>query len=436
MNWNWWVARRYLLGRSRAAFSFQTSVGILSVALGVAALLLVQAVMAGFMKNLRDLMLGARPHVLISYESSFSRLQLPRWEEIQQKIETVPGVIAASPFFQRDAMATNGDEVAGIQLFGVVPKDMLRASIIGGKMREGSFLNLNGTGSTGVSEAARFAIEKRKELPGIVLGSVLAENLFVGAGDEVTIICPLCGLGPTGPTARPKKFVVVGIYRLGFSEFDSTLAFTDLATAQEFFDPGLPAEDKYVTGIQVRVDSVDQARAISGDIMRRALTDWDEPRIRARSWEESFGDLFKALALEKLGLFIVVLIIVIVASFNIAGSMIVLVREKIHDIAILKAMGATNGAVQRVFLFTGAFIGLFGTLAGLLLGLGLCWIESTFHLVPIDPAVYQMDHLPLLVRAEDVFWVIVAPVFVTTAAAFFPSLQAGRLTPAEALRNE
>ncbi len=436
MSWNWWVARRYLLGRSRAAFSFQTSVGILSVALGVAALLIVQAVMAGFMKNLRDLMLGARPHVLVSYESSFSRLQLPHWEEIQQKVESVPGVVATSPFFQRDAMITNGDEVAGIQLFGVVPKDVLRAAIFGDKMRDGTFMNLNGPAAEHVSEAAKFAIEKRKELPGIVLGSVLAENLFVSTGDEVTIICPLCGIGPTGPTARPKKFVVVGIFKLGFVEFDSTLAFSDLATAQDFFDPGLAPEDRYVTGIQVRVDNVDNARAISGDIMRRALTEWDQPRIRARSWEESFGDLFKALALEKLGLFIVVLIIVIVASFNIAGSMVVLVREKIHDIAILKAMGASNGAVQRVFLYTGAFIGLVGTLSGLVLGLGLCWVESTFHLIPIDPAVYQMDHLPLLVRIEDVIWVVLAPVCVTTMAAFFPSLQAGRLTPAEALRNE
>ncbi len=436
MSWTWWVARRYLLGRSRAAFSFQTSVGILSVALGVAALLIVQAVMAGFMQNLRDLMLGARPHILVSYESGFSRLQLPDWEKTQQEVETVPGVVASAPFFQRDAMLTNGDEVAGIQLFGVVPEDILRASILGEKMRDGSFLNLNGTGSENVSPSAQRAIESRKDLPPIVLGSILAENLFVSTGDEVTVICPLCGIGPTGPTARPRKFVVVGIYKLGFIEYDSMLAFTALSTAQDFFEPGLPPEDRYVTGIQVRIGDVDRAPEISGEIMRRAMTEWDNPRLRARSWQESFGDLFKALAFEKLGLFIVVLIIVIVASFNIAGSMIVLVREKIQDIAILKAMGATNTSVQRVFLFTGAFIGLVGTLAGLLLGLGLCWLESTFHLVPIDPAVYQMDHLPLLVRFDDVIWVVAAPVFVTTLAALFPSLQAGRLTPAEALRNE
>lgn len=436
MSWTWWVARRYLVGRSRAAFSFQTSVGILSVALGVAALLIVQAVMAGFMKNLRDLMLGARPHVLVSYESSYSRLQLPDWDETRKLVEAVPGVVAVSPFFQRDAMLTNGDEVAGIQLFGIVPELAARTALFSERMRSGSLRNLTGTGTENVSVAAGRSIESRKDLPGIVLGSVLAENLFVSTGDEITVICPLCGIGPTGPTARPRKFVVVGIFKLGFIEFDSTLAFVNLLVAQDFFDPGLTDEERYVTGIQVRVDNVENARAVAGEIMRRAFLDWKKPQLRARSWEESFGDLFKALALEKLGLFIVVLIIVIVASFNIAGSMIVLVREKVHDIAILKAMGATNRETMRVFLYTGAFIGLVGTLSGLVLGLGLCWIESTFHLIPIDPAVYQMDHLPLLVRIEDVIWVVAAPIFVTTLAALFPSLQAGRLTPAEALRNE
>ncbi len=431
VNWRTFVAARYLKGTAtEGSLSAQTVIGVAGVCLGVAALLIVQAVMAGFTEKLKEQMLGATAHVLVAASRGHSEGDAaPDYGAIEATIRQVPGVTGVTPFFRKEAMIARGESVAAARLFGVDPKTVADATIFPHRMFRGSFGNLEGARAEGLVGSAAEAVSASK-LPGIILGRDLAGSLDAEAGDEVRLICPLCGIGPLGPTASAKAFVIVGVFEVGNVEYDGQFAFILLSEAHKFFDVGGTSEE--ISGLQVRVGDIDEADGIAARI---SFELGDSP-LWVSNWKQLLGPLFDALKLEKLALFIVLLIIVLVASFNIAGMEILFVREKIHDIAILKAMGASSKEITRVFLSKGAAVGVVGTLLGLALGLGLCWLQIEFNLIQIDASVYQMKYLPILVQPWDVVNVILAPTAITTLAAYLPARRAGRFSPTEALRSE
>lgn len=430
MNWKVFIARRYVKGTETSkGISFQSAIGVSGVTLGVAALLIVQAVMAGFTAKLKEQMLGATAHVLV-LTSPNEPLPEEEVHNVEQTIRAVPGVVGTTPFFRKEAMIAHAEGVSAVRLFGVDPQTVGAATIFPEKMKIGSFENLNPGKVLGIESERMQAKLESSQSPRIILGSDLANSLDVIPGDEIRLICPLCGIGPLGPVPTVKTCIVAGIFEVGNVEYDAQFGFILLSQAQHFFNP--EGDGEKISGIQVRISDLDLADSVAADIAYRlgSLPLW------VTNWKSLLGPLFDALKLEKLALFIVLLIIVLVAAFNIAGMEILFVREKTHDIAILKAMGAPSSAVTRIFLAKGAVVGFVGTLLGLLLGLGLCWLQIHFELISIDASVYQMKYLPILIQPSDVVAVLFAPTVITTLAAYFPARRAGKLIPAEALRSQ
>jgi lipoprotein-releasing system permease protein len=266
----------------------------------------------------------------------------------------------------------------------------------------------------------------RRDLPGILLGEELyAHSLRVYMGSEVDVACPMCGLGPTGPMPKLKSFRVAGHFYSGMYEFDSKLAYVALPDAQKFL--GMPGE---VTGIEVRTNNADQAADTAARIA--ALLG---PKYEVRSWQELNRALFMALRLEKLAMFIVLTFIALVASFSIVSNLIMLVTEKGREVAILKSMGATDGGILRVFFAEGLYIGLVGLTVGLALGIGTCTLIARFGL-PLDPDVYYIQKLPVVMRAGEIASVAAAALGLSCLATLYPAFLASRLRPVEGLRYE
>lgn len=429
MSWKSFIARRYLRGtRTSSGLSAQSLIGVAGVALGVAALLIVQAVMAGFTAKLKEQMLGATAHVLIIFSGGDADLEGSEIDELLETVKQVEGVTGLTPFYRKEAMLARGEQVGTVRLFGVEPESAGNATIFPEKMIEGSFSNLKPDSAEEVEPNERAEL-LRSEEPRIILGADLASGLGVGVGGRVRLICPLCGIGPMGPVPTVKTFIVGGIFEVGNLEYDGQFGFVKLDVARRFFHP---EGGNQLSGIQVAVENIDEADAVAARVDHALGTTpaW------VSHWKNLLGPLFDALQLEKLALFIVILMIVLVAAFNIAGMEILFVREKIHDIAILKAMGAPGAGITHVFLAKGAAIGFFGTTLGLGLGLGLCWLQSEFHLIQIDASVYNMRYMPVLVLPLDVVKVLLAPTVITTVAAWLPARRAGKLAPTEALRSD
>ena len=431
MNWKRFIASRYVRGTDTSSgISAQSVIGISGVTLGVAALLIVQAVFAGFSEKLRAQMVGATAPILVHFSERSDGINAEDFEALRGRIGKIRGVTGTTPFFSRDAMIARGEEVSAVHLLGVRPEDMSEATVFPKHMRAGAFENLTSEEITGFGDPNLRARIELNDFPRIILGYDLARAISAEPGDEVRIICPMCGIGPLGPTASVKAFVVAGIFQVGSVEYDSQLAFSEVSQASGFFNP--EREGTPFTGIRVAVEDIDEIEGIHGQIS--AALDFYPAWVT--NWKQSLGRLFDALELEKLALFFVLLIIVLVAAFNIAGMEILFVREKTHDIAILKAMGAPNNGITQVFLSKGAMIGLVGTLLGLAIGLGFCWAQLEYELITVDANVYQMRAMPILVLPWDVVKVVVAPTLITTIAAYLPARRAGKLPPAEALRSD
>lgn len=431
MNWKSFIARRYLRGTDTSSgLSAQSLIGVAGVTLGVAALLIVQAVMAGFTQKLRAQMVGATAPVLLHFNSNAADLPEEDVEALIGRIESLPGVTGTTPFYRKEAMIARGEDVGAIRLVGVRPADASKATVFPDHMKIGSFESLKGGEVAGIEDPFVRDYIKGREGPRIILGTSLARAVNAEPGDEVRVICPMCGIGPFGPTASVKTFVVAGLFEVGNVEYDGQLGFVEVSEAAHFFEP--ERQGSPFSGIQVAVEDIEQADTIAGQIQ---MVLGDMPAW-VTHWKRLLGPLFDALQLEKLALFFVLLIIVVVAAFNIAGMEILFVREKTHDIAILKAMGAPSAEITRVFLAKGAFVGFVGTSLGLALGLGFCWAQETFHLIQVDASVYQMSYMPVLVLPWDVVKVLVAPTMITTFAAYLPARRAGKLPPAEALRSD
>lgn len=414
MSYELFIGLRYLKAKRKQTFvSLITLISIAGVMVGVTALIVVIAVMNGFKEDLRDKILGVTSHVVISrFDGNISKYQ-----EVRAKVEEVSGVNAATPFIYTQVMISSRKAISGAVLRGIEPKTASKVINLPKNMRAGSLEELE----------AENKPEGMRSTPGIILGNELARNIGALRGDPVTVISPLGRLTPLGRVPRSQTFRVAGIFDSGMYEYDSTIAYVSLWAAQRFLGIG----DR-VTGIEVRVDDIYEADRVARAI-GKAL---DGYPYWSRDWMRMNKNLFSALKLEKIVMFIILTLIILVAAFNIVGTLIMVVIEKTRDIAILKSMGATRRSIMKIFMIEGAVIGLVGTLLGLLGGYTLCTLLATYKFIELPSDVYYISTLPVQMNPLDVALIAVAAIVITLAASVYPAWQASRFDPAEAIRYE
>ena len=417
MNFELFVSLRYMRAKRKQTFiSVISFISIAGVTLGVAALILVLAVMTGFHDGVRKQILGNIPHVLIQKHSE----GFAQHEEVAEEVmSSSPHVRSAIPYITKEAMLLSQGNVAAVNVKGVARNNKV--------FKQAMF-------TRDQRPVEELLFEKQEGLPGVIIGLDTATTLGVSVGDSINVIPPMFTVTPFGLIPKMKPFEVVGIFKKRGGFVDTYYAYIDLAGAQAFFDMA-----GTVSGIEIEVDSFDQASPVANDLREK----YEYPYV-VRSWEEMFGALLSALRLEKLGLFIVLGIIVLVAAFNIATSLIMVVMEKHRDIAILRSMGASARSIMQIFVMEGLIVGFLGTLFGTGLGLLLAknadpvikWLERTFGVRIFDQAVYGMDHFPSVVNTSDVIAVIVVAMTISLLATIYPAWRAARMDPAEALRYE
>jgi len=416
MSYELFVSLRYLRAKRKQTFiSVISFISIAGVTLGVAALIVVLAVMTGFHDGVRQQILGNIPHVLIQRHGE----GIEAYQEMVDKVRQVPHVISAAPFVSKEAMLLSKRNVAAVNVKGIEA---------GHKVLQQKFLTVDG------EDISSLIFSSENKLPGIIIGLDTATTLGISVGDSINVIPPMFNITPFGMIPKMKPFRVVGIFRQGGGFLDTYFGYVALSQAQSFFDL-----DQRASGIEVEVDAYDQARPVATQLRK----EFGYPFL-VRSWEDLFGSFLSALKLEKLGLFIVLGIIVLVAAFNIATTLIMVVMEKHKDIAILRSMGATSRSIMKIFLLEGMIIGTLGTSLGTGLGLVLAQnadplikgLERLFQIKIFDQSVYGMDHFPSVVNSADVLAVVAVAMGISLLATLYPAWHAAKMDPAEALRYE
>ena len=399
------IALRYLLARRRQAFiSVISLVSILGVAVGVMALVVALALMTGLQGELRDRILGATAHVFV-----FKRTGLADYQAEVAALRKLPHVTGAAPAILGKALLSSQGGEAFISLKGIDPALEPSVTEIGKSISAGKLADL-----TPANEDAP---------DGILLGKDVAEQLAVGVGDSVTIVTPRGTLTPGGMIFRPRTLRVVGIFYLKFYEYDSTYGFVSLDVAERLLNKSQPEL------IEMTVDDIWSAPAVAAAIPSTLGSPYF-----AEDWTTMNQSLFSALWLEKMAISITIGLIVMVAALNIVASLVLLVMEKNSDIAILKTMGASGRSVMLVFMLQGLIIGFTGTLAGVVSGVGLSWVLDRYRLIKVPGDVYQVSYVPFTLVPLDITVVVIVAVLVCFIATIYPSRQAARLKPVEALR--
>jgi len=418
MNYKLFISLRYLRAKRKQVFvSVISLISILGILLGVAALIIVLAVMNGFESDMKEKILGFNAHVVVlSLEGPIGK-----YENLAQRIRGVPGVTLCSPFIYTQAIIRRNDSVSGLVIRGLDPQSALRVMKLG-KFISGDIKYLLDWDKTGFS------------LPPIIIGKELAKNIGAGQFEEVAVVSPFGETTPLGMVPTMKRFIVAGIFDSGFYEYDSSLAYISLQEAQAFLHLG----DR-VTGFEVRVSNIYHADKIAREIENRlGLPFW------SRHWMEMNKNLFSALKMEKIAMFIILSLIVLVAAFNIITALIMIVMEKTRDIAILKSMGATARDIMKIFVYQGAVIGTIGTALGVAVGLLVArnvtaiahFLERTLSIQIFPRDVYYLTELPSRVSYLDVTMIVIGTLLLSLIATIYPSRRASKIDPAEALRYE
>jgi lipoprotein-releasing system permease protein len=425
MSFELFISLRYLRAKRKQIFvSIITFISIAGIFLGVAALIIVLAVMNGFETDLRNKILGINSHIVLMKHTGAMR----DYQKVMNEISDVEGVVASTPFIYSQAMLKNGGHTSGVILRGMLTDSAFKVINLG-KMQEGDINYLSGK----YRNSLRLT-DDTSMLPGIVIGKELAKNMGIFLFEPVNIISPMGISTPMGMIPKMKKFIVVGIFDSGFYEYDSTLAYISLKDCQEFLSLG-----EQVTGLEIKVDDIYKANVIAKSIERKlGFPFW------ARNWMEMNKNLFAALKLEKRVMFIILSLIVLVAAFNIICTLIMIVMEKNKDIAVLKSMGATSKSIMKIFIYQGLTIGAIGTLMGCIGGLTVAlnlekvsvFIENLFGFKILPGDVYYLSQLPSQVNYSDVLIIIVGTMLICFLSTIYPSRRASKLDPAEALRYE
>src|SRR6516225_2606112 len=401
------IAVRYLLAKRKQAFiSVISLISTLGVTVGVMAVIIALALMTGLQQELRDRILGSNAHVYVFKQSGFTDYRA----EVQ-KLQQIPHVVGAAPAIHGMGLASVATRSSAIQIKGIDPALEPHVTDLNRSLTSGTVAGLIPAGPD--------------DRDGILLGKDLAADLGLGVGDSVSILTPEGTLSPMGMLPVPHRLRVAGTFRLGLYEFDSTYGFVSLPTAKRLFGRDTP---EY---IQLRLDDIFLAPQIARDVPRVVGSDY-----LADDWSNMNKSLFSALSLEKIAVSLAIGLIVMVAALNIVASLILLVMEKNRDIAILKTMGATAKSLTTIFVMQGVIIGVIGTLAGAVAGVGLSRILDRYQLIRVPVDVYQVTHLPFTVLARDFAFVVTSAILICLVATIYPSRQAARLDPAQALRYE
>jgi len=409
MKFELFIAKRYLTARQKQAFiSVISLISILGVGLGVASLIVVVGVMHGFSTELRDKILGINAHMVAAVAGG----AVHDYRDLMAKAEAVPGVAGATPFVYTEVMLSSPRGVKGVILRGVDAASAGRVLALPREMVAGSLDDLTAPGL----------------FPGIIVGRELADRLGLSVGDTVNLMSPAGKESAAGFSPKVKTFAVSGMFRSGMYEYDSTMAYVSIPAAQEL----LGFKRDIVTGLELKVDDVDAVDALAPAV-RKAL---GGPPMFVRTWVDMNGNLFKALHLEKTAMFVILVMIVVVGSFSIITTLVMLVMEKTRDIAILMSMGATPAAIRTIFMLQGAIIGLVGTALGFFLGLGLALALEKYQFIKIPGDVYPMDHLPVKLDWPDLVIIGLTSLTLCFLATLYPARQAAGLKPVEALRHE
>jgi len=408
----WMLSLRYLRARRKEGFiSVIAGFSFLGIMLGVATLIIVMAVMNGFRHELLDKILGLNGHLLIQPLDK----PLNDWAEVSARIDKVPGIKLAAPIVEGQALASSPFNASGVLIRGIRLEDLLKLPSIAKNIKQGTLAGFD-TGQ------------------GVAIGRRLADQLSLRAGDNITLVAPRGAVTPMGTTPRIKVYKVAAVFEIGMSEYDSAMVFMPLAESQAYFN-----RSGDVTAIEIYTDNPDKV-----DGYRKAVQDAAQRPIFMIDWRQRNATFFNALQVERNVMFLILTLIVLVAALNIVSGLIMLVKDKGHDIAILRTMGATQGAVMRVFLITGSSIGVTGTIVGFLLGVVVClniesirqflsWLTNTEL---FSPELYFLSRLPADMDSGETTAVVLMALILSFLATLYPSWRAARLDPVEALRYE
>ncbi|MBI5903228.1 MAG: lipoprotein-releasing ABC transporter permease subunit [Deltaproteobacteria bacterium] len=424
MPYELFIGLRYLKAKRKQTFiSVISFISVLGITVGVTALIIVLSVMTGFEENLKEKILGINAHVVVTGLGN----GMKDYEGVASKVKKVPGVVGATPFTYNQAMISARGGVIGAVIRGLDTKTAGSVTVLPGKIKEGALegidVPLQGT-----------TAQPPSGLPGIVIGKELAKNIGAEVGDSVNVISPMGAMTPAGPMPRMASFRVSGIFEVGMYEYDSTLAFISIGNAQRFFRLG-----DTVNGVEVKIDDIYRAQAVSNEILDRVKGPY-----WTRTWMEMNRNLFSALRLEKVAMFIILTLIILVAALNIISTLIMVVMEKGKDIAILKSLGATSGGIMKIFMIEGLVIGFTGTFLGTALGLVsalnleriVAFAERVFSFKVLPPSVYYIDKFPSKVEPAFVAVIVLISIGISFLATLYPSWQASRFDPVEGLRYE
>jgi lipoprotein-releasing system permease protein len=401
------VATRYLLAKRKQAFiSVISGISILGVTVGVMALLIALGLMTGLQGELRDRIVGSSAQVYVFRVGGIQDMpaELARFSKL-------PHVTGVSPAVIGKALASAGpDEQAFVTVKGIDPS------------REPDVTDIRKAMRTGRLDALR---QPSNETDAVILGSDLASSLDVRVGDTLRLVLPNETLTPFGPAPHTRAFKVVGTFSLGLYEFDSEYAFVDLPVAEQMFGADVPAF------VQLRLDDMFAARAVADAIPKTA-----GDQYITQDWSDMNKSLFSALWLEKMAIAITIGLIVMVAALNIIASLVLLVMEKNRDIAILKTMGSSAASIRRIFMLQGLIVGLVGTAVGAVAGIAITEVLDRYRLIHVPIDVYQISYVPFTLLPRDVVVVIVSAIVICFVATIYPSRQAAKLDPAQALRYQ
>jgi lipoprotein-releasing system permease protein len=400
-----WIALRYLRGRRRERFiSLITWISVGGVALGVTALVVVLSVMTGFEEDLRDKILGANAHLVVQSMGGL----LTDSDRVIREVGEVRGVTGATPFAVSQVMISAGGSVQGAMFRGIDPQTVGKVLDLERFLQGRKLENLDG------------------DTPGLLVGQEMARNMGLFVGDRLQVISPVGSATPIGMVPRIRSFRVAGIFVSGMYEYDTSYVFASLRPAQDFLRLG-----SAVTGVEIRVRDIYDAPKMARAIEARLGAGYF-----ARDWTDLNRNLFSALKLEKAAMFVILTLIVLVAAFNIASTLIMVVLEKSREIGILKSMGAPNRSIRKIFISEGLVIGGLGTALGLLGGWTLCVLLQRYKFVELPRQIYYIDTLPVVISFPLFALVALSAVALSLAATAYPSWQASRLDPIDTLRYE
>jgi lipoprotein-releasing system permease protein len=400
------ISLRYLFSKKSEKFiSFVSTISIVGITLGVATLIIVINVMIGFEDNLKNKIMGVNAHIIVN---RIDRAPIENWRAVEDSLGKIDGVVAVSPFLINQVMISRESSVSGAVIRGVESSKEAEVNSIKKFIIDG-----------------RLPAEKDNAFE-IVIGKELSLQLGAIVGDNITVISPMGTRGPFGFVPLMKHFKVVGIFDCGIYDYNATFTFIDLSVAQNFFKTG-----DIITAFSVKTENFDRAKKIAKNIEETLYI----PYV-ARDWISMNKNLFSALKLEKVAMFLILTLIIIVASFNIISLITITVKDKTKDIAIFRAVGGSEKLVRGIFIRQGLLIGAAGVVIGNILAIIACYILENYKLITLPEDIYYMDRIPIKIVPEIFLIVSISAMIITYISTLYPSKRASRINPAEALKNE